>query len=805
MKQLIVGRWLHRKRSTLFIFLAFSAFFFLIPFLIQHIKQTELTVQQTLEQQGRGQYDLLVRPSGSRSEIEQTTGTVAENYIGDGNGGISLEDWREIQAHPSVELAAPVASIGYFSGEGKTIALPVPKYSTLFSWSFQTTDGIHMYSLPGTDHILFLADEAEEGAGYHSLRYIAAYSGEGSINDKYMFVHLPKNYSLLAGIDPHSEERLIGQPLVELFNKEAGWSANLTQQNVGSEIIKVIKREGFGLPLYLSLKASPIELKPDDVRNILHFNEEELLLDMVSQDIDTEIFEQLFTPLLAQQPSETETKTVDLSRHLSPFEGTPYRLDDDFVLQPLEAHAKDLNTGIYYTADKVVYQQDGEKLKVFQIGNEKPPVYKEVHHKGSSEEIPYLITEVATFKYDESQESGIVSSPLGIYATQETLTNDGKQVIPTIMPGSFVSSPAAAITDIESAALIKGNRPIDAIRVKVTGAASYNAEIKERIDQLSVFLLEKGYEVDVVAGSSFVKQTLDVEGLGEVVEPWTTLGVAQSLQDHWSLITLLQVGLLIVFSLVWISTRNILESALYREEKSLLQTIGWSSGQVNRIRLLDQGLIFVMACVVAIGLLAVFRFGASSMALAGAAGVLALLTCTVTIYLPTRKINIEKRSGSFRYYLHLLFPMTIIIFLTLTICTMQVLILADTLSEQNYSTLGNLLTQQTGVFQLAILTVAIMLALYSLWEGIDVLLNERKNELKMYKAIGWTAGQIRRFIWQDLWRVFGFAFTTFALAITTVSIWLSYPVGLVLLIVSVASGSLLAFLAFIVRRQVKRI
>jgi putative ABC transport system permease protein len=58
-------------------------------------------------------YDILVRPKGARTALEDQTGTVQPNFLSGIYGGITMAQWRQIQRMPGVQVAAPIAMIGY--------------------------------------------------------------------------------------------------------------------------------------------------------------------------------------------------------------------------------------------------------------------------------------------------------------------------------------------------------------------------------------------------------------------------------------------------------------------------------------------------------------------------------------------------------------------------------------------------------------------------------------------------------------------------------------------------------------------
>jgi putative ABC transport system permease protein len=58
-------------------------------------------------------YDILVRPKGSRTALEARTSTVQPNFLSGIYGGISLAQYHRIQQIPGVQVAAPIAMVGY--------------------------------------------------------------------------------------------------------------------------------------------------------------------------------------------------------------------------------------------------------------------------------------------------------------------------------------------------------------------------------------------------------------------------------------------------------------------------------------------------------------------------------------------------------------------------------------------------------------------------------------------------------------------------------------------------------------------
>jgi hypothetical protein len=58
-------------------------------------------------------YDILVRPAGARSSLQSATGTVQPDFLSGIYGGITLAQWHQIQKIAGVQVAAPIAMVGY--------------------------------------------------------------------------------------------------------------------------------------------------------------------------------------------------------------------------------------------------------------------------------------------------------------------------------------------------------------------------------------------------------------------------------------------------------------------------------------------------------------------------------------------------------------------------------------------------------------------------------------------------------------------------------------------------------------------
>ncbi|MEU1106243.1 ABC transporter permease [Streptomyces tibetensis] len=77
------------------------------------VETSRLTVTESADANFRAAYDILVRPAGARTGREESVGQVRPNFLSGQFGGMTPGQWREIAGLRGVEVAAPVAMLGY--------------------------------------------------------------------------------------------------------------------------------------------------------------------------------------------------------------------------------------------------------------------------------------------------------------------------------------------------------------------------------------------------------------------------------------------------------------------------------------------------------------------------------------------------------------------------------------------------------------------------------------------------------------------------------------------------------------------
>mgnify|MGYP001375892940 CR=1 FL=1 len=347
--RLVWKRIINRKLVPITTLLAFISIYTLTPIGLDQSKSATAIIQDSIEEHGRGSYDILVRPASSRTPIEQKQGIVEENYIGDSKGGISIKEWEEIKNDPDIEFAAPVASLGYFRGKQFSIKLPILDTPTLFTYQFFTSDGKSKYPLGSKASIMYF-EYVNDGM----IQYIKDSNfHEPSIGSAMSFL-MPENYSLLVAIDPESESKLTGINFSDL-NKEIKLEEEPLLQGImesynNPPIIKVLQRKDLNIPIFLELNVEQKNVELNDYMDLLNINNDDWLMAAAG---DNEKIDLAFEELKKEKSLDPTLITLDLTSYQKPFDGTALRLNRQFEIENEKGSILSLDTSTYYVASKL--------------------------------------------------------------------------------------------------------------------------------------------------------------------------------------------------------------------------------------------------------------------------------------------------------------------------------------------------------------------------------------------------------------------------------------------------------------------
>ncbi|MET9123364.1 ABC transporter permease [Streptomyces sp. NPDC004528] len=91
------------------------------------VSTSRATTVGEVRRNARSAYDVLVRPPGSQTAVEEQSGRVAPNFLSGTFGGITMDQYRRIRDMTGVDVAAPVANIGYLV-VGSSVTVDVSRF-----------------------------------------------------------------------------------------------------------------------------------------------------------------------------------------------------------------------------------------------------------------------------------------------------------------------------------------------------------------------------------------------------------------------------------------------------------------------------------------------------------------------------------------------------------------------------------------------------------------------------------------------------------------------------------------------------
>ncbi|WP_172372276.1 ABC transporter permease [Sporosarcina jiandibaonis] len=563
------------------------------------------TIVDNLQQRWSASYDIVVRPEGTRS-ITENKKLLEPNYLSGMSGGISLNQYEAIKDIPGVEIAAPIAMIGYAD------------YQVNFGYAELPEDGIYRRVMETTvdngigkktdsGHIYFVGDvwdNMNKGPEY----------GVGSPHPDLTVNSL----SLLAGIDPEQEAKLIGLDGAILslgssryFEDSDGYYFNSINGGHHEFPIIVNQQSYVDKVENISFERLDIDITKDNSNEIM----EKVKEDGGKEYLDT----------IEGEVIETFSVTGEETFHgfISKMTGVDWKTGE--VL--LKTEEEDNITGVVYKPSPIEFQEIASpyidrwpysyQVTPFQNGESFGAIYR---NKESYREPKYIEEEFIDWPrikpnwigfYDASNleisKDPTSELPMETYrpATAEFVMdsegnpmNPPKQLKPTGDPYSFLTDPPGMLTTIEAAEKLLGDEPISAIRIKVAGVADLSEESQALLERVAREIENRtGLITDITLGSSpqlaltYVPGLNDESDIGWLQQPWVNIGSSISIFKETKIGFSGIVASVIAVAIVYVWASGIVNLLARRKEFAVILSIGWRPSQLNRLLFLESSII----------------------------------------------------------------------------------------------------------------------------------------------------------------------------------------------------------------------
>lgn len=744
-----------------------------------------VTVDQDLSRYWRTTYDILVRPPASRSPIETAFGLVQANHLSGLSGGITVEQYETIKALPGVEVAAPIAMLGFIPPERMVFAV----------FDRLTTPGAYKIV------VSLLIDDGVQvrPQGYRFQYYYVGddVASDGStapgpilpINPSFPFpplgeVEIPL---LLAAIDPPQERALVGldRALIRGRLPDNGpvhiYTVDFPEGNEDVAAIQVLINATPYVRLHLRAELTRLTLPPDATT-----------LDAIIARGGAAYLDTLPAEIVAVAEQDGAAAYQRLLDELAPADARAQLRNITYrnrtgVLGPITYREA---TAPFPHAGAVL-----EAAPLPQASNAADPAYRRAIHPLSPDaprtRMRFMIQGLGVFDIERLPGVADVNRvPLETYYPPRAVLrfDDAghpvapRTLFPTLNLSGYLQPPPLLLTTLEAARVLRGDNCISAIRVRVAGIDRLDATAQAKIEAVASEIQRRtGLEVDIMVGASPQRLLVRLPGLGYVEEYWvrkninTEIGTAI---NRFAAALLTVVG--VVGTLFTLNTTLI--TALGRQrDLGLLQALGWRRRTMfwHLLReVLLAGMLGGSAGVgLALGIAAAVQLPVSwSIALLTLAiGLgLALLGGALPAWRAAHRPPLEalqlgqvraigvgstRQAGGYAFHSLLRRPVrTLLVLLTQGLSSgLTTLILLAVVETQGYlagtlTLLGEYILQRIEGHHVLIAALSVVLSAVMLGDQVALALREQAWEIGMLKALGWRSADVLwAFVRQAVW------------------------------------------------------
>ena len=577
-------------------------------------------------------YDILVRPRGARTAVENRTGTVQPDFLSGIYGGITMAQYHQIQQVPGVQVAAPIAMAGYAQLEA-AIFEPVPAaalagsgrqlYRISTTWvsgngtSRVTQPPAYLYVTPrpltggynnmpptdGTGPGCMLMQSSPLSPGTNPFGTAAqSYTRCWSRVNQYDLPGIPHTEAgyyvtwtipvLIAAIDPAAEAKLDG------LNKALASGGYLKEDEGGNgPTLPVLASSASGMNEYAQTTLQ--QLTAPSVMPDMNAGWASAQASAAGRTVAT-------VRTTAQQAYNAVLKGLGPTvGQRGVFTGTP--VDGYWSVGPVDYQRT--------TVGALTPRQVVNRPPVWFTGSAAPVAmddedsqYREVtaHTKVNALTTQPGGIDLALIKvagvFDPARIRSFAALsrvPLGGYqpvvVTPATAASrralHGGDLLPSQNLGGLVSQPVNLITTLSALPALENSQaytgvpaadPISVIRVRVAGVTGSGALSRERINAVAQQIEQRtGLDVDIVAGSSPSPVTIDLPA-GKFGQPpltlsegWVKKGVAVAILNAVDKKSVVLFTLILVVCVLFVGNAATAAVRGRRRELGVLAAVGW--------------------------------------------------------------------------------------------------------------------------------------------------------------------------------------------------------------------------------------
>jgi putative ABC transport system permease protein len=624
---------------------------------------TEATLKGDVNRAWAAPYDLLIRPPGSATPLENSEGLVRPNFLSSGAGGITMQQLDAVRQVPGVAVAAPIAILGYtywpssFPLDLSSIVDPAQPIQA-FRLRITASADAGMSSIPFTPTPYQLV--APQGT-------LHARSAQVGVVTNLTFPGGQVDCSSLAFTDscwgptidcPGCQSVAIP---VGAYGKAPGWVEAFSQPLLLAGIDPGAEAMLTGLDRCVTqgsyLTPGPIQIKPRATTSGVSLSQAVIptlvsTTSFVDETFHIEVDQSSQASLLINGGTPEQlggwvpvlTKDVTAQSVFKVAVGTsPYGAGTLFIRPgdvTYDQTGPDHLTATTQTPDLNVYDNPliaaplEVQLPAEALDNWFRPL-TQAHWNNTSNAILPIAGWNPVGSYDPTCIPGfnqLGAGELQTYAPPQVTLPNRKTLLPTRSAAGYVNSPPLLLTTLQAAQFFSdplqfpgglGDKFISAIRVRVTGVSTPGPISQARLSRVAGAIRDAtGLSVDIIRGSSprSIQVDLPAGKFGRpsltVTEPWAVKGVAFKFLRAVSAQNLALFGLVLLGGMVLVGETGYISVVRRRREFGVLRALGWRTSSIAwlvELEMLTLGLV-VGVLAIALGLPIMLRLGLGSSA-----------------------------------------------------------------------------------------------------------------------------------------------------------------------------------------------
>ncbi|SDQ93839.1 ABC transporter permease [Virgibacillus salinus] len=774
MLKFIWNSWWRNKERFILLIIGALIVSIGLSYLVGITQASNATVVDELQKRWKSSYHIVVRPPDSRSVTEDRN-LLEPNYLSGLDGGITLDQYEKIKTMTDVEVAAPIAMMGYMRN---SIQLDSVTYTEpgIYRVTIENTTNTGVEQI--TDEYTYYFTEGwggikEKSAGEYGVTYFDGMFEYGT-------------EVLIAGIDPETESALVGidEAIIKDGNSQFLSDEDKVEQVKLDTKIPVImsnkefvdgKRRTTVEKLNISFKGDPsstmkkvkeyggedyLEKQPGKrVDQFIHTTED-THQKIVNQISDGSYLSGSFNwmPFRPSSVNYREVRSPFRDRWPFAYEVEPYIVPEESLLAVNHAYRP-----------ISMFSDDSSKWPRLQLD------FKGVFDPRELDVSKDPLTELPMETYFPSKAKWVLDK-------HEQPVNPPQLMKPLNNPYGFLTKPPLMLTTIDAAAEVLGDAPISAIRLKVNGVEELTEDSEQLLQEVAQDIEDTtGLITDVTLGSSpqpalaHIPGVEEKENLGWVEQPWIKLGSSVTIFKESQIGMSGVIGSVILVAVVYVFSSNIIMMYARKKEFAVLLSVGWRPNQLTKLLFIEAALIGLFVSLISwlilgsIYVMSDIQTSALRLFLIGILGITIYVLGTFIPGVLVRKISpyetmkagevtnrgsrLFKTTTIFRMSLKNLlskWKRSILSIISIALPTsLLIFFLFITLQLRGtmFTTwLGEYVAMEVGTMHYIAMGVAIAIAILTTAEIIWQNVAERQPELAVLKAVGWQNHTIRMLV-----------------------------------------------------------